>query len=84
MWCVQCNQPGHTKQICGSGQNRDQRVAGGPSPPTHGGQGKTFYGQGNLRGPPRGQGGYIGAIKEFHFLWEVAFSGTMLVKRAGL
>ena len=30
LWCVQCGQPGHTRQFCRSEQNRDQRMNGGP------------------------------------------------------
>ena len=32
LWCVQCGQPGHTKQFCRVGQNRDKRMIGGPPP----------------------------------------------------
>ena len=38
LWCVQCGQPGHTRQFCRSGQNRDQRGNGGPLPQNQRGQ----------------------------------------------
>ena len=30
LWYVQCGQPDHTSWFCRNGQNRDQRVNGGP------------------------------------------------------
>ena len=31
-WCVQCQQPGHTRQFCKNGQNCNQRLNGNPPP----------------------------------------------------
>ena len=67
MWCIQCGQPGHTRQFCTTGQYRDQRLIGGPPPQKQEGQGQNQYGQGNYRGPPpRGQVGQNKKRKEFH------------------
>ena len=35
LWYVQYGQPGHTRQFCRSGQNRDQRENRGPPPKTN-------------------------------------------------
>ena len=40
LWCVQCGQPDHTRQFCRNGQNRDQRMKGGPRPQNQRGQGQ--------------------------------------------
>ena len=66
LWCVQCGQPGHSKQFCRVVQNQDQRMASGPPPQYQGEQGQHQFGQGNFRGPPRGQGGPSGVRREFH------------------
>ena len=71
LWCVQCGQPGHTRQFCRSGQYRDQRGNDGPPPQNQRGQGQSQYGQGNNRGPLlRGSGGLNLEKKEFHLFCE--------------
>ena len=38
LWCVQCGQPGHSKQFCRVRQNRDQRMVSGPPTQYQGGK----------------------------------------------
>ena len=75
LWCVQCGQPGYTRQFYRSGQNRDQRRNGGPPPQNQRDQEQPQYGQGNNKGPPpRRQGGQNMEKKEFHPFCEKCYA----------
>jgi hypothetical protein len=52
LWCVQCGQPGQTRQFSRVGQNRDQMNNGGPPLQNSRVQGQNQYSQGNSGGPP--------------------------------
>lgn len=66
LWCMQCGQPGHTKQFSGIWPHIGPRNVGAPPPQNLGGPNHPPYGQGNFKGAQQRQGKQSRSRKEFH------------------